>query len=188
MNCSPKTTSGPRAKGNPRNLDERFATTVVDSPVGALHLVASKDGLVALLWADLDAELSRVRIAIEQLDESADNAQSGVFDLAQRQLDEYFAGTRISFDVPLDPRGTEFQRSVWASLIDIPYGLTSSYGQQARAINRPRAVRAVAAANGRNPISIVVPCHRVIGADGSLTGFAGGLEVKSWLLEHERGR
>lgn len=104
---------------------------------------------------------------------------------AARQLDEYFAGTRHSFDLPLDPVGTEFQVSVWRSLADIGYGETSTYGEQAERLGRPTAVRAVGAANGRNPLSIVLPCHRVVGRDGRLTGFAGGLEAKAFLLEHE---
>jgi methylated-DNA-[protein]-cysteine S-methyltransferase len=104
---------------------------------------------------------------------------------AERQLAEYFAGTRRTFELPLDFEGTEFQRSVWAALLTIPYGETRSYGQIARQIGRPKAVRAVGAANGRNPLSIVAPCHRVIGASGELTGFAGGLETKEFLLALE---
>lgn len=177
------TRPNPRHRPDHDTSKERFDTATIDSPVGPLHLIGSDRGLVALLWSDLDVELPRVRIAPEQLEES-----SAAFEEPRRQLAEYFDRTRTEFDLALDLRGTEFQRSVWQSLTEIPYGITSSYGQQARAINRPRAVRAVAAANGRNPISIIVPCHRVIGADGSLTGFAGGLDAKSWLLEHERGR
>jgi methylated-DNA-[protein]-cysteine S-methyltransferase len=166
-----------------------IAHTVIDAPVGPLHLLADEPthddqpaGLRALLWADLETELKRVRIEAEALIDT----EVPIFDEVRRQLVEYFEGTRTEFAVDLDPHGTEFQRTVWDSLRRIPFGVTSSYAQQARAINRPTAVRAVASANGRNPISIVVPCHRVIGADGSLTGFAGGLEVKRWLLDHER--
>ncbi len=162
----------------------RYQTATIDSPVGPLHLLATSRGLAALLWSDLEVELHRVRISPEQLD----NTPPAQLGRVENQLGEYFVGERTDFDVTLDPRGTEFQLSVWASLREIPYGVTSSYGQQARSINRPRAVRAVAAANGRNPISIIVPCHRVVGADGSLTGFAGGLDAKAWLLEHERHR
>ncbi len=162
----------------------RYTIATIASPVGPLHLLGTSRGLAALLWSDLDAELARVRIGADQLDEGASSSMAEV----ERQLDQYFVGDRTEFDLPLDPRGTEFQLSVWSSLREIPYGVTSSYGQQARSINRPRAVRAVAAANGRNPISIIVPCHRVIGANGSLTGFAGGLDAKAWLLEHERHR
>ena len=103
----------------------------------------------------------------------------------ERQLGEYFAGERMTFDLPLDLIGSEFQRSVWKLLQEIPFGQTISYGEQSRRLGNTKAVRAVAGANGRNPISIIVPCHRVIGSDGSLTGFGGGLNCKRWLLEHE---
>ena len=101
------------------------------------------------------------------------------------QLGEYFAGSRMDFDLPLDAAGTAFQRSVWDALRAIPYGETRTYGEQARSIGAPTAVRAVGAANGRNPISIIVPCHRVLATNGSLTGYAGGVEAKRWLLGHE---
>ena len=104
---------------------------------------------------------------------------------AQKQLLEYFEGERVLFDLPLELVGTPFQRRAWRALATIPYGSTISYGEQARRLGHPRAARAVGAANGRNPIPIVLPCHRVIGADGSLTGFGGGLETKRALLEHE---
>ncbi len=105
---------------------------------------------------------------------------------AERQLDEYFQGRRTRFDLPLAPSGTPFQLRAWKALEDIPYGATRSYGEQARAMGQARAVRAVGAANGRNPIAIVVPCHRVIGGDGRLTGYGGGLDVKGYLIELER--
>lgn len=108
-----------------------------------------------------------------------------VLALAAAQLAEYFDGARRDFDVPLAPRGTGFQRLVWRELAKIPYGETRSYGELARALGRPAASRAVGAANGRNPISILVPCHRVIAGSGALTGYAGGLAAKRWLLEHE---
>ena len=101
---------------------------------------------------------------------------------------EYFAGTRRSFDLPFDLQGTEFQLEVWRALAEIPYGETRTYGEQAAALGRPRAVRAVGSANGRNPLSIVLPCHRVVGSDGALRGFAGGLEVKAALLAFEHGQ
>jgi methylated-DNA-[protein]-cysteine S-methyltransferase len=107
-------------------------------------------------------------------------------DDARRQLDDYFEGRRREFDLPLDPFGTPFQQSVWQVLRTIPYGQTMSYGQQAERLGDVRKARAVGAANGKNPLSIVVPCHRVIGSNGHLTGFAAGVEVKSWLLDHER--
>ena len=102
-----------------------------------------------------------------------------------RQLQEYFSGTRTEFDIPLDLHGTEFQIAAWKSLSGVPYGNTASYSEQARSIGRPKAVRAIGSANGRNPIPIILPCHRIIGSDGSLTGFGGGLPVKKWLLQHE---
>ena len=107
---------------------------------------------------------------------------------AARQFDEYFAGERVSFDLPLDPVGTPFQLAVWEVLRTIPFGETISYGEQARRLGDRRKARAVGAANGRNPLAIIVPCHRVIGADGSLVGFASGLDAKRWLLAHERDR
>jgi methylated-DNA-[protein]-cysteine S-methyltransferase len=104
---------------------------------------------------------------------------------ASRQLQAYFAGERREFDLPLAPYGSDFQRRVWSALLEIPYGETISYLELARRLGDPRAVRAVGSANGRNPISIIIPCHRVIGADGSLVGYGGGLERKRWLLRHE---
>ena len=103
-----------------------------------------------------------------------------------RQLDEYFAGTRTDFDVPLDPRGSAFQRAAWRGLATIPFGETVSYGEQARRLGHDGKARAIGAANGANPIPVILPCHRVVGSDGSLTGFGGGLETKAWLLHHER--
>ncbi|MCP1469816.1 methylated-DNA-[protein]-cysteine S-methyltransferase [Sphingobium sp. OAS761] len=149
------------------------------SPVGDLTLVASNAGLVAILWPDDSPD--RVRIG-----RCAPDHDHPVLRNTAHQLARYFAGTLRQFDLPLDPRGTAFQRSVWQALRDIPFGETRSYGQIARQIGRPTASRAVGAANGRNPLSIVAPCHRVVGADGALTGFAGGLAAKQWLIEHER--
>ncbi|NIJ19730.1 methylated-DNA-[protein]-cysteine S-methyltransferase [Sphingomonas naasensis] len=152
----------------------------IPSPVGALTLVASDAGLRAILW-----EKDRPgRVKLGALEEAPDHP---VLREAERQLGDYFAGKRARFDVPLDFRGTDFQKSVWAALLTIPFGETRSYGAIARQIGRPSAVRAVGAANGRNPISIIAPCHRVIGANGALTGFAGGLAAKETLLAIERG-
>jgi methylated-DNA-[protein]-cysteine S-methyltransferase len=111
--------------------------------------------------------------------------RSDVLDEASRQLDAYFGGGLRRFDLPLDLQGTAFQVQAWRALADIPYGGTVSYGEQARRLGRPTAARAVGAANGRNPVPIVLPCHRVVGADRSLVGFGGGLDRKAWLLEHE---
>jgi methylated-DNA-[protein]-cysteine S-methyltransferase len=151
------------------------------SPVGTLKLVASDIGLVAILWPNDDPAHVRLGPLVEQRDHR-------VLEETERQLIAYFSGRLDRFNLPLDFRGTDFQKSVWAALLTIPYGETRSYAAIARAIGRPAAVRAVGAANGRNPISIVAPCHRVIGADGSLTGFAGGLDAKRFLLGLESRR
>lgn len=151
----------------------------IPSPVGALTLVASDAGLAAILW-----ENDRPgRVKLGALEEAPDHP---VLAEAERQLQGYFAGERERFDVPLDFRGTDFQKSVWAALLTIPFGETRSYTEIARQIGRPGASRAVGAANGRNPISIIAPCHRVIGTNGALTGFAGGLAAKELLLGMER--
>ena len=155
----------------------RLASTVIDSPVGPLTIVASDRGLRAVLWPDDD------RIATEP---ARDDPDHPVLAIAVEQLAEYFAGERETFDVALDPLGTDFQRSAWEALRGIPYGTTVSYGEQAARMGDRRKARAVGAANGRNPISIIVPCHRVVGSNGSLTGFAGGVDTKAWLLAHER--
>jgi len=148
------------------------------SPVGQLTLVGSDRGLAAVLWEDDDP--SRVRLGDLQAD-----ASHPLLRQAQQQLEEYFAGKRRNFTVKLDPAGTQFQNKVWNALRSIPFGETRSYGQIADQIGSAKAVRAVGAANGANPLSIIVPCHRVIGANGKLTGFAGGLEVKARLLALE---
>jgi methylated-DNA-[protein]-cysteine S-methyltransferase len=151
---------------------------VMDSPVGELKLVASGKGLVAVLWQNDRPE--RVRLG-----ELREDVKHPVLAETERQLMEYFAGKRQSFSVALDMRGTPFQRNVWEALLAIPFGETWSYGQLAKRLGNPQANRAVGAASGRNPISIIVPCHRVIGSSGKLTGFAGGLETKAQLLELE---
>lgn len=151
-----------------------------DAPMGRLTLVASDRGLRAILWPNIDDERTRVRLG------DSVEGTSPILDDAVTQLGEYFAGTRTTFELPLDLVGTTFQRRVWSGLADVPYGKTTTYGEQAAHLGDPKAVRAVASANGRNPVSIVLPCHRIVGADGSLTGFAAGLENKAWLLDHER--
>jgi methylated-DNA-[protein]-cysteine S-methyltransferase len=156
-------------------------TTTMSSPVGELRLIAGDKGLRAILWGAEDAQ----RIAVIDGDELVEGS-TPVLEAAMVQLDEYFAGTRREFDLPLGPAGTTFQQSAWMVLRTIPYGMTISYGEQAQQLGDPNKARAVGAANGKNPLSIVVPCHRVVGSTGHLTGFAGGLEVKSWLLDHER--
>ncbi len=154
--------------------------TILPSPVGALTLVASDDALHAVLWEDDDP--ARVRTgAVTRADDHP------VLRETVAQLQAYFAGRLRVFDLPLGFVGTDFQKAVWAGLLAIPYGETRSYGALAATIGRPGASRAVGAANGRNPISIIAPCHRVVGASGALTGFAGGLAVKERLLRLERG-
>ncbi len=157
-----------------------YAYKTMPSPVGELKLVASDEGLVAILCENDDP--GRVRLGA-----MAARADHPVLVETERQLTAYFAGTRNAFTVPLDFQGTDFQKSVWAALLTIPFGETRSYGEIAREIGRPSAFRAVGAANGKNPISIIAPCHRVIGSDGSMTGFAGGLAAKEMLLGLERG-
>lgn len=159
-----------------------LSRTTMSSPVGELTLIASPRGLRAVLWPnELDAP-HRLPTA-----DDGHPAAAAVLSEAITQLGEYFAGERHEFDLPLEPVGTDFQLSAWLQLRQIPYGATISYGEQARRLGDVRKSRAVGAANGRNPISIIVPCHRVIGANGSLTGFAAGVEAKSWLLRHEQG-
>jgi methylated-DNA-[protein]-cysteine S-methyltransferase len=152
--------------------------TYIDSPIGRLLL--GTDG-VALIRIEMEMP-QRPPSGLENW---ACDAGAGPLPEVAKQLDEYFTGRRRKFDVPLKLLGTEFQRRAWQSLTEIPYGETRSYGEQARRIGNPSASRAVGLANGRNPIPIIVPCHRVIGADGSLTGFGGGIERKRWLLAHE---
>lgn len=152
----------------------------LDSPIGTLTLVGSHEGVRRIYFAQLtDSD-------VQFLDVLPVDASHSVLMSAARQLGEYFSGERQVFDLPLDLVGTDFQRDTWHALAHIDYGTTATYGEQARFIGRPRAVRAVGGANRCNPVPIVLPCHRVIGADGKLTGFAGGLETKSWLLGHER--
>lgn len=158
-----------------------LACKTMESPVGKLKLVASDTGLVAVLWQN--DRPKRVRLA-----ELVEDDQHPVLLKAERQLGEYFAGKRKAFDVPLDMRGTDFQKNVWEALLGIPFGETRSYGQLAKQLGNPNATRAVGAANGRNPLSIIVPCHRVIGSSGSLTGFGGGLETKAHLLDLEKNK
>lgn len=152
-----------------------YVFKLIDSPVGTLTLVASGAKLAAILWED-DLP-TRVRLGSMTADE--DHA---VLLETERQLKEYFAGSRKVFDIPLDFAGTDFQKQVWQALLTIPFGETRSYRDIAEQIGNVKAVRAVGAANGRNPISIIAPCHRVIGASGDLTGFAGGLKAKEMLL------
>jgi methylated-DNA-[protein]-cysteine S-methyltransferase len=161
-----------------RAEQQRHVYKHVPSPVGRLTLVATAQGLSAILWEN--DRPGRVR-----LQAMAEDNGNPLLVECERQLGEYFAGRRQDFLLPLDPSGTPFQRDVWRALLTIPFGETRSYAQIATQIGHPGAARAVGAANGRNPLSIVTPCHRVVGSTGALTGFAGGLEVKAHLLAFE---
>jgi len=154
-------------------------TMHTDGALGPVRLVATDDALVAVWFGDV---LGRHDEEARPLDAGA---RHDVFTAAARELGEYLRGRRKTFDVPIAMRGTAFDREVWSALCTIPFGTTWSYGELARAVGRPAAARAVGAANGRNPLGIVVPCHRVIGKNGALTGYAGGLPRKTWLLAHE---
>lgn len=156
-----------------------FAYKLVQSPVGELKLVASDKGLVAILWENDSPR--RVRLV-----DLVEDARHPVLMETERQLGEYFVGKRRAFSIALDMQGTRFQKDVWEALLAIPFGETRNYGQLAKQLGNPRATRAVGAANGRNPLSIIVPCHRVIGSTGKLTGFADGLETKAHLLNLEK--
>jgi methylated-DNA-[protein]-cysteine S-methyltransferase len=155
-----------------------LCSLVVASPVGDLVVVASESGVRAVLWPEDDPG----RAGLEGVPPSGDSTH--LLRCAE-ELAGYFAGTRTSFEVTLDLRGTEFQLGVWRALRQVGYAERVSYRELAAAVGRPTAARAVGAAVGRNPVSVVLPCHRVVGADGSLTGFAGGLAAKTWLLGHE---
>jgi methylated-DNA-[protein]-cysteine S-methyltransferase len=154
---------------------------VIDSPIGPLTLIA-QDGRLA----GVHMEITRYRPDAGVLGAVVASESDPVLAAAASQLDAYFRGELTSFDLPLSLAGTQFQRSVWAALQSIPYGETISYGELARRIGQPSASRAVGLANGRNPVAIVVPCHRVIGADGSLTGYGGGMDRKRFLLALEQ--
>lgn len=157
-----------------------YVYKLMPSPIGELKLVGSDRGLAAIQWKTQKASGVPVRATTE-------DPGHPVLVETQRQLTEYFAGKRKTFDLKLDFVGTEFQKSVWAELLKIPFGETRTYGQIAKQLGNENAMRAVGAANGRNPIPIVAPCHRVIGASGSLVGFGGGLKMKAQLLDLERG-
>ena len=151
-----------------------LVSCTVDTPLGTITLVARGHALAGLWLPGSDVAIPR--------------GDARVLGAAREQVAAYFAGELTAFDLPLEPEGTNFQRRVWDELLRIPYGETWSYGQLAARIGRPHASRAVGTANGRNPIAIIIPCHRVIGANGTLTGYGGGLPAKQWLLDHERSR
>ena len=164
-----------------RTAAKRYVSKTMDSPIGRLKLVATNEGLAAVLF-----ENDRPgRVFVES---GGEDTTHPVLLEAEHELEEYFAGRRTAFNVALDVSGTPFQRKVWSALLTIPFGETRSYGQIARQIGSPTAARAVGAANGKNPVAIVAPCHRVVGASGELTGFAGGLAAKARLLSLEGAR
>lgn len=165
-------------------MTAKVSSTVTDSPLGSVTLVAAGGALTGLY---LDGRVpAKLAAALDAPGGSADEATEAVLEEAARQLAEYFDGRRRAFDLPLALEGTPFQRRVWDALLGIGYGETVSYGRVADRIGQPTAVRAVGRANGQNPISIIVPCHRVVGGDGSLTGYGGGLDNKARLLDLER--
>jgi methylated-DNA-[protein]-cysteine S-methyltransferase len=172
---SGRPTDAADAKGSPRTRTH-----------GEALLLTAADGALVEIWFAPSG--ARIEAAMQVSGDPATPAQAStvaVLAATKRQLEEYFAGGRRVFDLPLAPRGTEFERQVWKALLDVPFGETRSYAEIAGAIARPAACRAVGRANGSNPIPIIIPCHRIIGADGSLTGYGGGLPLKRWLLNHE---
>lgn len=150
----------------------------IQTPVGQLTLVAHDYALIAVLWENDDPN----RVKLAELNQNLDHS---ILNKTEKQLIEYFAGQRTQFNLPLEFQGTAFQKSVWSALLNIPFGETRTYKEIAESIGNVKAVRAVGAANGKNPISIIAPCHRVIGANGKLVGFAGGLDNKQILLKLE---
>jgi methylated-DNA-[protein]-cysteine S-methyltransferase len=159
--------------------------TTMPSPVGELTLVADDTALRLISFpSDAPTSVDPTDIDRDVIDVAA--GEHAVLAIAARQLQEYFDGSRTDFDIPLAPEGTPFQQQAWSVLRSIPFGATMSYGEQAAALGDRKRARAVGAANGRNPIPIIVPCHRVVGSNGHLTGFGGGIESKAWLLDHER--
>jgi AraC family transcriptional regulator, regulatory protein of adaptative response / methylated-DNA-[protein]-cysteine methyltransferase len=173
--------------GAPSSTNRKAVINIIrfTSPVGPMFACASDKGLCLLEFTDrrmLETEFKDLRKRLNAVILPGDNQY---LEQVQIELKEYFNGTRKEFTIPLDTPGTNFRQSVWEVLMDIPYGQTRSYKQQAIALGNPKAVRAVASANGHNRIAIIIPCHRIIGSDGSLTGYGGGLHRKKWLLDHE---
>jgi len=159
-----------------------YFRTTMPSPIGTLTIVANGHAVVAIDW---DGESAHEELLGDGEIVDVDAADHAALAIAVDQLDEYFRGVRVDFDIPLDAAGTAFQHQAWDALVQIPFGETVSYGEQAVMLGDRNKARAVGAANGKNPIPIVVPCHRVVGSNGHLTGFAGGLDAKAWLLDHE---
>jgi len=161
-------------------ISEQLMYKDVPSPVGLIRIIASDRGLVAIIWEGEDYKRTKLSVPVRE-------DQAPILLQTEKELKEYFDNKRTTFDIPLDFKGTEFQVKVWEALLKIPYGATKTYGELARILGDIKAVRAVGGALNKNPISIIVPCHRVVGASGKLVGFAGGLENKSILLDLERG-
>jgi len=154
-------------------LESNLEIAYYNSPIGTLEIKGDADGIQSVLFID------------EEVEETKNSSE--VLQNCITQLDEYFSGTRKEFELHLNIKATKFQEKVWRALLHIPFGKTRSYLEQAKALGDVKAIRAVASANGKNPIAIIIPCHRIIGSDGSLTGYAGGVWRKKWLLEHESG-
>ncbi len=150
---------------------ESKLTAYYKTPIGIAKIIGDKNGIIAVTVMDESVEIpEEIPVCLQD---------------CVQQLEEYFKGTRTSFDLKLNPLGTDFQQKVWKELLNVPYGKTATYLEQSKKIGNVKAIRAVASANGKNPLWIVIPCHRIIGSDGSLTGYAGGIWRKKWLLEHE---
>jgi AraC family transcriptional regulator of adaptative response/methylated-DNA-[protein]-cysteine methyltransferase len=165
---------------------EIIRTLKIDTPLGSMMAAGTKEGIYLLEFSDGNTGEKDLEKLSQSLGMPYKAGENRHLRILRKQLKEYFRGKRKGFSVSLVTPGTEFQKSVWQSLMKIPYGKTISYNEQARLLNNPGAIRAVGHANGDNPIAIVIPCHRVIGADGSLTGYGGGLERKKWLIDHEK--
>jgi AraC family transcriptional regulator, regulatory protein of adaptative response / methylated-DNA-[protein]-cysteine methyltransferase len=161
-------------------------TSKIDTPLGILIAGAVEDGICLLEFEDRKMLKAEYRFLEKYLQTTVEEGSSKHFRILVSQLNEYFSGKRKEFSVPLVTPGTDFQQIVWQELLKIPYGTTRTYLEQAEALGNPLSTRAVANANGMNRIAIIIPCHRVIGTDGSLTGYGGGLTRKKWLLDHER--
>jgi O-6-methylguanine DNA methyltransferase len=164
---------------------EQLAVGSFDTPIGVLWVACSAQGVCKLVFPREGAKSALDRWLGTHLPRHESTTSSALLEQTSAELGEYFAGTRHAFTVPLDLRGQPFQRSVWHALTTIPYGHTVSYGELARTLATPKAARAVGAACGANPVPVIAPCHRVLGSDGSLHGFGGGLPLKAWLLRHE---
>ncbi|MFW8591081.1 methylated-DNA--[protein]-cysteine S-methyltransferase [Glaciecola sp. 2405UD65-10] len=158
--------------GSQLNETQLYASAI-NTPVGNLNIYANQRAIVKVVFEEHDKQKPNIN-------------ENAITQEASKQLLEYIAQTRQQFDLPLDPEGTQFQQSVWQQLLNVGYGKTASYLDVASALNKPKACRAVGAANGKNPIAIIIPCHRIIGANGSLTGYAGGLSRKTFLLSLEQ--